>query len=289
MQVKTKIFNFLRQVFKIPPFERWLIKRVANKDAASVYYRLVPHSNTYSTTDFRIFSRNGYKTKVFLNDYLGHCLFFNYNNPELESYRLLFGLVKNNSVCIDIGANIGYISMGMAAIARQGKVIGFEPDQINYASAIENLSLNNLPNLEIVNLGLGENSSEAVIDVQVSENRGRNRIAVDAQDGEKIIIVKLDDFLSQRNIDKVTFIKVDIEGYEYKALKGAEKTLRQCLPTLFVEIDEENLAYQGDCAKDVLEYLQNVGYTSFVNAQSQKIVAPFMDFSGQHFDLIVTA
>lgn len=284
---KTSILNLLRRVFMISPFEKWLAQQVINKDASSLIYRLVPHSYTYRENDFRIVQRNGVTVKVYLKDYLGHCLYFQYKNPELESYKKLFGLVQPNTMCIDIGSNTGYVALVMAKLAPQGRVLGFEPDASNYKRLRENLNLNNLPHLEVQNLGLGEKASEESMEVNEASS-GRNKIAVGQHDANRIKIVKLDDYLRNTAVNTINLIKIDVEGYELKALKGARETLIKHLPVLFIEIDDNNLSQYGDQAKELILFLQSIGYRKLINAQTNQLVSASSDFTNQHFDLIAS-
>jgi FkbM family methyltransferase len=287
LPLKTSIFNLLRRVFMIDPFEKWLAQQVINKDASSLTYRLMPHNYTYRESDFRIIRRNGVTVKVYLKDYLGHCLYFQYKNPELESYKKLFSLIQPNSNCIDIGSNTGYVALVMAELAPQGRVIGFEPDATNYRRLQENLALNSFPHLEVQNVGLGEMASEESMEVNV-ENRGRNKVALEYVNANKVKIVKLDDYLGGATVNTIDLIKIDVEGYELKVLKGARATLVKYLPILFIEIDDNNLSQYGDCAKELILFLQGIGYRKLINAQTNHPVTASSDFRNQHFDLIAS-
>lgn len=285
--IKSQVFNLIRGIFKIPFFERLLIGVVGGKTSSSFLYRLIPHRDTYSYTEYRIFKRNGIHIKVSLRDYLGHCLYFNYHNAELDSYDIMLKLIRNNSICIDVGSNNGFISLAMANIAKNGYVYGFEPDPFNYNNAKENLALNNLTNVEICNMGLGDSVSEATMDIQTIENRGKNRVAAaSGLKGDLIRIITLDGFLLEKGVTYITFLKVDVEGYEMKVLRGATNILKKCKPVLFIEIDEHNLNYHGDKAVQLIQFLLSIGYDRLLNAQTGLKIEINSNFEGLHFDLL---
>ncbi|MCA6379088.1 MAG: FkbM family methyltransferase [Cytophagales bacterium] len=284
---KTIIFNFFRILFKKYPFEKWLSLQVIDMDEKSRLYRLIPHSYTYQENDYRIVTRHDVKLKLYLSDYLGHCLYFQYRNPELESYKKLFDHVRATSICIDVGSNIGYVALVMATIARQGRVIGFEPDSSNYNRLMENFELNNLPNVQVYNLGLGEKCSIEGMEVN-PESTGRNKIMLGKSDN-KVKIVSLDEQLKNISLDVINLIKIDVEGYELKVLKGGKATLTKYLPIIFIEIDDRNLACYGDRPEELVSLLSEIGYKNFINVQTNQRITASSDFNNVHFDMIASS
>ncbi|GAB1446018.1 hypothetical protein MASR2M41_17670 [Flammeovirgaceae bacterium] len=281
---KALFFDLIRLLFKIYPFEKLLVKWVKDKTDGSLVYQLVPHSDTYKNEEFRIIERNGIKLKFFLCDYLGHLLYFQYRNQELDSYKSLFKLVKTNSVCLDIGSNIGYVGIMMANMAPEGLVVGFEPDPTNFKRLKENLSYNELSNVHVHNFGLGEQSTQKNMFINPI-NRGGNCI-IEGQSGVEVAIMRLDDFLTREPLPRVDLVKIDVEGYELKVLRGGRQILTTYFPILFIEINDGNLKRYGDTAGELLQFLKSMGYTSFSHGITQEIITQEFDFINQHFDLV---
>ncbi|HEY4799779.1 MAG TPA: FkbM family methyltransferase, partial [Bacteroidia bacterium] len=118
-------------------------------------------------------------------------------------------------------------------------------------------------------------------------NRGGNRISTkNIIDAETIQIKRLDEVKEVRSLSKIDLIKIDVEGYELKVLKGAETILRTFKPTLFIEVDNNNLSEQGDSASLLITYLNHLGYNKIINAETNTIVTPAIDFTNCHYDII---
>lgn len=250
-------------------------------------YKFIPHSYTYPHKSFRLIQRDGINLNVDISDFLGHGLYFGYDNDEAQSYEKLLRQIKPGFLCIDVGANIGFVSMRMALREKDVSVIGFEPDPINYQRAKENLSFNSFEKIKIHNLGLGESKGEAMMEVRVSNNLGGNRIGKPGVIGEKVEITTIDLFFANESAP-IDLIKIDVEGYELKVLKGAKSILSRCHPILFVEINESNLGYQGDTATELISYLRDVGYEKFINTGTGEKISGSTDFKNLHFDLLAS-
>jgi Methyltransferase FkbM domain len=95
----------------------------------------------------------------------------------------------------------------------------------------------------------------------------------------------LDDILKNKSIDKVDFIKIDVEGFENSVLLGAKKTL-QTKPILFIEIDDNYLKENKSGAKEIVELLLDLGYKSLTNAENGEEITVSSAFNNCHFDLI---
>lgn len=86
----------------------------------------------------------------------------------------------------------------------------------------------------------------------------------------------------------VNLIKIDVEGYELRVLLGAEATLKKFYPILFIEINDANLCYQGDSARDLIQFLFRIGYTRITNATTEQLISIDEDITNQHLDIIAT-
>ena len=197
----------------------------------------------------------------------------------------MFSLVSKGDYILDIGSNIGYTALNMAKLSGDGKVIAFEPDQLNYDRCQNNINQNNANNIKLYNIGLGSQELSIPMEVRTAFNRGGNRVAVNGQ-GEIIQVKKLDDFFSSLNIPKVDLIKIDVEGYELHVLNGAMELLQKFKPTLFIELNDDNIRDQSGSAKALIEFLVQLGYNSIVQASTNVEITTASDFSHCHFDII---
>ena len=82
----------------------------------------------------------------------------------------------------------------------------------------------------------------------------------------------------------IDLIKIDVEGFELKVLKGARK-LMQKSTSLFVEVDDNNLRLQGDTAHDLISFLESYFNHIFIAESGQKVKSTD-DFTNCHYDVI---
>jgi len=282
----TRFFNFFRNFFRIPLLEGLLARFTQGKDPSSFICKIVPNPYQYPSRTIRRIMRHGIFLKVDISDYIGHYIYYGFKDASQEA---LFGLCKDDSYVLDIGTNIGYSLLRMASLAPLGQLAGFEPDPVNHAQSVSNMSLNPaMRNLRVFNVGLGDSTMLAEIEVRTPGNRGANRVA--AGDGGNVVIsiTTLDAIFPNLNWDRLTLVKLDVEGYELKALRGAESTLKAFYPILFIEVNDINLIHQSSSARELIQYLLSIGYTDIRDAATGRAIALDTDLTHQHLDVIAT-
>jgi FkbM family methyltransferase len=285
---KTKILNTFRRVFRFKIFEEFLIGRIEKGSSRWFWERLVPHNYLYGKYSLRYAERAGIMYDLDISDTMEHATFFGYKDPSLER---LFQLASSKDLLIDVGANLGKVSMTFARICPNAKVFAFEPDPKNYEKAKRNLNLNKFSNITLINKGLGAEPAFVKLYRVNESNEGMNRILErdDIDSGlsfEEVEIVKLDDFVKCNDLGKVDLIKIDVEGYELKVLRGAAAALKRDHPTLFVELDDANLRAQNDSAEDLISFVEQLGY-EVSRAEDGKVLDKERDdFTGCHFDVV---
>lgn len=126
--------------------------------------------------------------------------------------------LASGGVFIDIGANIGAYSFWVASLGSGIRIEAIEPDPEMCERMQFNLSTNGLSQVHIHPIALGNHSGTGTLK-RSGTNRGRTRI-VDRDDGcdQEIRIERLPDFLQHVGIDKITALKIDVEGDETSVL-----------------------------------------------------------------------
>ena len=159
---------------------------------------------------------------------------------EMGTLNLLKEFLHDGDTFVDVGANIGLMSLFAAQrVRKKGKVIAFEPHEDTRGIAHHNLEINGLESLvELRSEGVGARSETKILHDNWSVNRGAaSLIHGDKEGGKAIDIVALDQIIGE---DDVKVIKIDVEGYELEALKGAQRILKRPIPPiLIVECTEE--------------------------------------------------
>jgi FkbM family methyltransferase len=141
---------------------------------------------------------------------------------------------------IDIGANIGTISIPVVRRGYSLNAYCFEPSPENFNVLKANIYLNDLSNhIKAFNIALGSEKNQSLVFELSDENSGDHRVRVSEEDGvykeqnRKTISVKsecLDDMLPNFFDKNATLIWIDTQGYEGFVLKGAQKFLKHQIP-----------------------------------------------------------
>jgi FkbM family methyltransferase len=133
---------------------------------------------------------------------------------------------------VDIGANIGCISLLAASIAGpSGRVISFEPNPTNLQRLYAGIVLNGFENVEVRPLAVSDRRATFTVSGGTSNSVVREAQGLD--DSVYAQSVVLDDELA--HLSSIDFIKIDIEGHEPRALRGAGGLIRKHRPTLLTE------------------------------------------------------
>jgi FkbM family methyltransferase len=145
---------------------------------------------------------------------------------------------------VDVGANTGFYSVMFAAKKLTQRIIAFEPDPDNLARLMTNLALNNLAGrVEVHALALGDAAGEVTLYQGANSNRGESTIAVPEQTPQAVTFqvrqIRFDDAFSL--VGQSLIIKVDVEGYEFEALAGMTRTLRDNACYLQIELYSDRL------------------------------------------------
>jgi len=150
-----------------------------------------------------------------------------YQEIFLEQAYEKYNKIKKGNVILDIGANVGIFSIKAAkAVGDEGKVIAIEPEPKNIKILNENLK--NFKNIIIIPKAVGNSSGK--VDFLIGIHSGSHKInsQIRKKSNEKIIkvpIEKIDNLVRELNLEKVNFLKIDVEGWELEVLKGAESSL----------------------------------------------------------------
>jgi len=161
----------------------------------------------------------------------------------------------------DVGAHIGYVTLCLAqAVGPQGHVVAFEPLPANQQRLRTNLELNGLSGrVQVVAGAVGEAEGRQLFKPHLSVAMGKLRTAGAPDEPAagllEVEVVSLDEFAAAAGTPP-GLIKMDIEGGEAAALRGARRLLRQAKPILLLELHEAQKIEAGT----VFDGLQQMGY-----------------------------
>ncbi len=197
-------------------------------------------------------------TTEFLAYYLGE-----YDFDCIKSLQRLF---RPDWTLLDVGANIGFYAIPMASAVPRGRLHAFEPVASNFLRLKQNVRRNGLDHVvELHQIGLSDQN--AVLRISLREDfaggaeTGNASIVIDQDDSRfecvDIEVARLDDIFPSLAIDRLDFVKVDIEGHEDKFLIGARGTIERFRPIIFLEINDEIYERRGLDATAVFERWQS--------------------------------
>jgi FkbM family methyltransferase len=150
---------------------------------------------------------------------------------EWEKRQAFEAAVPRGAVVYDVGANVGYYTLLAAELAGpSGSVIAFEPVARNLRYLETHLSLNHIGNAMISRAAAWDRTGSVRFDPGPGNSQGS---AGDSGPTE-VSAITLDDFRVREDVPFPTVIKMDIEGGEYRALKGATEILTRAAPTIFL-------------------------------------------------------
>lgn len=203
---------------------------------------------------------NGIKYDLDLSEVIDASLYYSGTfEPKIE--KLMADNLSAGMNVIDIGANIGYHTFRMASAVRPGVVYAIEPTSTAYTKLLRNAELNpKIDNIQFIKVGL--NDSEA--GEQEIAFRGNYRLDGKTElTKERIRLTTLDSVVKERGIERVDFIKLDVDGFEGKVLKGASETLQRFKPRLIAEVTPSEIVKNGDDPVELIRSLVSLGYAFF--------------------------
>lgn len=204
-----------------------------------------------------LIEREGFKLRIDAMDSLG----LGAGAPfEPETLEALSQWVRPGMTVVDVGANIGYFTAHLSRlVGSQGWVHAFEPEPVNFSILMENVSMNGLSNVALHHAAVGREHGEASLHIS-DFNGGMHRLYESVCCIGPIVrvpVLRIDDVLANGTVD---LIKIDIEGYEEAALRGAENCLQQNADLKIIsEYCPASMLEAGGKPTEFLNYLLGLG------------------------------
>lgn len=188
-----------------------------------------------------------------------------------NEFAFLVEFLRPGMTFVDAGANDGLYSLfASRLVGTQGKVIAIEPSSRELARLTSNIRLNRLANVTIVPVAVSDHRGTVGLRVADFEHAGHNTLGdfsypeTSTEGIEDVAVEPLDDVIERLELEWIDVVKLDVEGAEHLALEGAERSLRVHRPIVLLELFDAALRKQGSTGEDVLSFLTNLGYESYV-------------------------
>lgn len=181
-------------------------------------------------------------------------------------------LVPPTAIVFDVGAHAGQYTKLFARAANHGRVYAFEPG--SYARSILRtvVWLHGLSNVAVVPMALGSEARLDTLTIPLKSSGsfgfGLSHLGKPAERWravaqEIVALTTVDRVVKTLDLDRLDFIKADIEGWELRLLHGAESTLERFRPRLLLELNGAALARAGDRLDNAFAFLAARGYRAF--------------------------
>lgn len=179
---------------------------------------------------------------------------------EIITTNFFKEVLRQGDVVLDIGANCGALTLVAASLVKDGKLYAFEPAQSVRSRLQGNIDLN--PHLKdvvtVLPYGIGLTRSKGFYN-EDPNYRGNGSLQVQAQ-GIAIDILSLDEWVALEKLDKIDFIKIDVEGMEYDVLRGGKSVLETHHPMIYFETLQLFFERTSHSIETIYEFLADLGY-----------------------------
>ena len=198
-----------------------------------------------------------------------------------HDFKIFKDNVKVGDNVVDLGANVGYFTLILAKlVGPTGKVFAFEPDPRNLTLLKKNIEYNNYKNVIIVPKAVSNVNDKCTLYVG-QKTFGQNKIYKPEKTRTQKFIptdsetIRLDDFFKANNLlNKISFIKMDIEGAEVLALSGMKKILKLNKNIkIFTEVEISYLEDAGSSYDQFIDLLTENNFTlSLADNRSETLI-----------------
>ena len=181
-----------------------------------------------------------------------------WDNENVE--KIIYFIKKYNGSFVDCGCNFGAYSIPIAKKFEDQNIYAFDASKKAINNLKQNIDLNKIKNINYFNIGIGDKNIEAYFneDIDNLKNDGSFRFTQNSNN-EKIKIYKLDDIFKNEKISlkENIIIKLDLEGFDFLALKGLSETIKKSKVIIFIEISKMLLENSENFSNEFDLFIKN--------------------------------
>ena len=227
-EAKNNCLKILNRIEKTQNKKYFTLKNTFTKEEIKDLLKAVKYINQIKKIN-DYYQLDNYKLPI--NHFISSVFYYKHGIDILKTFDKL-----GDKAIIDVGCFIADSCLIFRDYTKN-TIYTFEPDNNNYKLAQKTIELNNLQDIVLENLALGdkEEENEILIDGSSSSILGNNGCNFINSSKQVIKTTRLDKYVKEHNI-KVGLIKVDIEGFEPYFLKGAIETIKEQKPIILLSI-----------------------------------------------------
>ncbi|HUB50202.1 MAG TPA: FkbM family methyltransferase [Acetobacteraceae bacterium] len=217
---------------------------------------------------------------------------------EPDVAHLMARVLHDGDVALDVGANIGFFTVMMAALTGPtGRVVAFEPGPDNLVRLRRNIATSGVQNVAIIEQPASDTDGPArfYLNSDVSGGHalwdpgrfpGNTKSQAELRMAD-VSATTLDSVVAAMDLPAPRLVKIDTEGAEHRVLMGAADLLRDHrVPYIVAELHEFGLAELGSSQRDLRRFMAGFGYDTFClyfNGAMPKLIPPETDLKPPHF------
>lgn len=205
----------------------------------------------------------GYYRIADLREWADRSLFFLKRWYDLTTSLLVQDLVRPGQAVVDVGANYGHFSMAAAAaVGPGGRVTSFEPNPVSFARLRTHVALNRLAQVQAIQMGIADRAEVLTLNVP-QINSGEASFGGAAYETGYEVDCRVDALDTLLAGERVDFLKIDVEGFECRVLRGARDLIGRCRPLILTEIVDTHLERAGASRAELFGLMREMGYRPF--------------------------
>lgn len=204
------------------------------------------------------------------DNYLFAFAVFCINRMRLSNYENSFKhfvkiIPEDGGVILDIGANIGIMSIPLAKQFPKVKVFAFEPIQSNIKTLKRVIATYKVNNVKLYEVALGDTDGEIKMVLPIIKDSKRQGLSHVWKEGNTeewntgeiytVPVVKLDNLSVLQAESKISAIKIDVENFEFEVLKGAKDLITKHRPIVYAEL------WKNENRVNSISFFKELGYT----------------------------
>ncbi len=228
--LKSVLFHLIYYLLEVPwtAYNQYIQKRSLKN--LGIRYPIINLIRFNKVNFFIYFENKGIIEEIILKE----------GSYEGNLLTLADRFIREKTIIVDVGANVGFESLYFAKKYPDNLVFSYEPASFAFECLNRSKEINHCDNLKIFKLGVGDKSGPLEINAPTQNSYNKGLAAIDdnfdLDDSfvkETIEIVTLDEHIKENQ--KISLIKIDVQGYEYQVLKGAVGLIEKNKPVIIFE------------------------------------------------------
>ncbi|MDB5411300.1 MAG: FkbM family methyltransferase [Rhodospirillales bacterium] len=189
-------------------------------------------------------------------------------NWEAEETRAFAAAIAPGDFVIDVGANFGHYALVAAGVVgAAGLVVAFEPHPAVFPLLADNVALQDHANIVAEKAGLAEQPGTLDITTDLDNPGGHSFVDGNVRTrgaGVAVALRGLDEYLTEKGFAdrRLALLKIDVQGFEMRVLRGAAATIARHRPIVFCEVTPDALRVAGDSHQALLEFFASRNYAA---------------------------